>query len=274
MEELVELTPNNFVQLKQDVCDIVRKHEYNHLLEGSLTLVTNEDHEATVSHRRIITKSIMQEVTDLLVDINILTRKPQLIVQTIRQTIESHSATNYFSLTTEDLNLIRTESIAEFILAHLAIHRKQIVANTPVVYNERVKINYILQGLVNDRRVSQRALSVMLDSPPIKIKDKQHRLEQYESIFNQQTPMPGLVPFMGHTNGGSAQNLSGTRGRGLGCGGYSSFGGRGIQHTIEELNKEMDALQTTESRCGRGCSTAKQACSTNDATSAEIVQAM
>ncbi|PXF41006.1 hypothetical protein BWQ96_09273 [Gracilariopsis chorda] len=185
-EELVELTAQNYIQWRQNLDDILTEHEYQQLLSITFQPTTSEDHKATANLRRIITKSITEDVSDMLADPTIFNQSPAAIFHGIQRVIDNQSAKKYFSLTTEAMNLRRTGTISEYIASPLAIRRKYISANTPGISDERVTINYILQGLVNDHRFSQRAVNLMLDRPPTTISETQHRLEQYESILNQQ----------------------------------------------------------------------------------------
>ncbi|PXF44262.1 hypothetical protein BWQ96_05966 [Gracilariopsis chorda] len=140
-EELVELTAQNYIHSRQNLDNILTEQEYQQLLSITFQPTTSKDHKATTSLRRIITKSITQDVSDMLADPTLFNQSPAAIVHGIQRVIDSQSSKNYFSLTTEAMKLRRTGTISEYIASHLAICRKQISANTPGIFDERVTIN-------------------------------------------------------------------------------------------------------------------------------------
>lgn len=148
------------------------------------------------------------------------------------------------------------------------------MANTTDISEEKFCVNYFLQGLVRYSHFSQRAISLMLNSPPATFKDTQHRLEQYESTLIQQEHTYETGQFIRHTSMGPTLYISVPRGRGRGTGRYGSFKKPSIRSSIDESNKKMNLLYSTRPRRGQWGSAAKQSTSNTDAFSAKLLQTM
>ncbi|CAN8064601.1 unnamed protein product [Agarophyton chilense] len=125
----------------------------------------------------MIKKSVKQDVIDLVAETQLFTLSPAEIVKKITNTLETADASNSFALMTEALSTSQSGTIAEYIQANMLIHRKQLLSSTPGISDERMTINFILQGRVSDERFGQRSIQIMIGNPPETIRDTQIRLE-------------------------------------------------------------------------------------------------
>eukprot|EP00737_Agarophyton_chilense_P001999 gb/GEZJ01002262.1/.p1 GENE.gb/GEZJ01002262.1/~~gb/GEZJ01002262.1/.p1 ORF type:complete len:178 (+),score=21.14 gb/GEZJ01002262.1/:264-797(+) len=133
----------------------------------------------------MVTKSVTQDVIDLVAEPQLFTLSPAGIVKKITNTLERADASNSFALMTEALNTRRSGTIAEYIQGHMLIRRKQLLSNTPGISDERTTIHFILQGLISDERFGLRSIQMMIDNPPETIRDTQNKqLGTFESQPN------------------------------------------------------------------------------------------
>lgn len=171
-----------------------------------------------------------------------------------------------------------TSTISEYISSHLSFCRKKIVENTPGISDEWLTANHILQGVVTHEPFSPRAIGFMLDSPLTAISDVQHRLEQYESLLNQNNVPNSRVTRQHMTSHSQHEFFSRGRSRGHECVRFVSSNDRGLCQCIMEINTRLEVLQATKPQSGRmgarNRSSANRAQSSLDEIPAKILQAL